>query len=198
MQTIVLATNNNHKVIEMSRFFEKFFPGKFEIITMRQAGFTGEIIEDAGTFEGNAHKKASAVCKATGMIAIADDSGLEVDYLGGRPGIYSARYAGEGCSDSDNIDKLLKELEGVPMEKRTARFVSVISACYPDGRSIQARGVCEGVILTERRGSGSFGYDPVFYFPPLGKTFAELPIEIKNNVSHRGNALKQFAMIFRY
>lgn len=196
MQTIVLATNNNHKVLEMSRFFEEHFPGRFEIITMKQAGFTAEIVEDADSFEGNAFIKASTVCKATGMIAIADDSGLEVDYLGGRPGVYSARYAGKSCSDDDNIKKLLSELEGVPQEKRTARFVSVICACYPDGRSIQARGVCEGIILTEKRGSGVFGYDPVFYYPPLGKTFAELSTDIKNRVSHRGNALKQFALIF--
>ncbi len=196
MQTIVLATNNNHKVIEMSRFFEEHFPGRFEIKTLGQAGYTDEIVEDADTFEGNAFIKANAVCKATGLIAIADDSGLEVDYLGGRPGIYSARYAGKGCSDTDNINKLLGELSGVPYEKRTARFVSVICACYPDGRSIQARGVCEGIILTEKRGSGVFGYDPVFYYPPLGKTFAELSTDVKNTVSHRGNALKQFALIF--
>jgi XTP/dITP diphosphohydrolase len=197
MQTIVFATNNNHKVIEMSRFFEEHFPGEFEIKTLKQAGFTDAIIEDADTFEGNAFIKASTVCKATGLIAIADDSGLEVDSLGGRPGVYSARYAGEGCSDNDNINKLLGELAGVPEEKRTARFVSVICACYPDGRTVQARGTCEGIILTEKRGSGDFGYDPVFYFPPLGKTFAELTTDIKNTVSHRGNALQQFALIFR-
>jgi XTP/dITP diphosphohydrolase len=129
-------------------------------------------------------------------MVMADDSGLEVDYLGGRPGVYSARYAGEGCTSEDNIKKLLGELNGIPEEKRTARFVSVICACFPDGRTVSAKGTCEGVILTEKRGSGDFGYDPVFYYPTFGKTFAELDIDIKNTVSHRGNALKEFAVVF--
>lgn len=197
MKTIVFATNNQHKVEELRDFFSKVFTDEIEIKTLAQVGFEGDIIEDADTFEGNAYIKASTVCASCGFISVADDSGLEVDYLNGKPGVYSARYAGEGCSSDDNNKKLLKELEGVPFEKRTARFVSVICACFPDGKTVYAKGCCEGIITTEKRGSGTFGYDPLFYYPPLDKTFAELDIDIKNSISHRGNALRAFSEKFR-
>lgn len=196
MRTIVFATNNTHKVTELADFFKKRFPNELDIKTLREVGFTDEIIEDADTFKGNAFIKANTVCKATGLVAIADDSGLQVDYLDGRPGVYSARYAGEGCSSDDNIKKLLRELESVPEEKRTARFVSVICAYFPSGEVLFATGNCEGTILSEKKGSGDFGYDPVFYYPPLKKSFAELDLETKNKVSHRGLALQQFALLF--
>lgn len=196
MKTIVFATNNAHKVTEIADFFKKKYPNELDIKTLAQVSFFNEIIEDANTFEGNAFIKASTVCKATGLVTIADDSGLEVDYLNGRPGVYSARYAGESCTSEDNTSKLLYELVDVPSEKRTARFVSVICACFPNGKTLYAKGSCEGIILNEKRGSGTFGYDPVFYYPPLKKSFAELDLDTKNQVSHRGNALKQFTEIF--
>jgi len=196
MKTIVFATNNSHKVTELADFFSKQYPGELDIKTLKEVGFTEEILEDAETFEGNAFIKADTVCKATGLISIADDSGLQVDFLDGRPGVYSARYAGEGCGSDDNIKKLLHEIEGAPQEKRTAHFVSVICACFPDGKTLYAKGSCEGIILSDKRGSGDFGYDPIFYYPPLKKSFAELDLDTKNEVSHRGNALKQFALIF--
>lgn len=185
---IVLASDNTHKLEEFRRYFcEASLP--FEMIPMRESGFSGEIVEDADTFEGNAYLKAKAVSVSTGLIAIADDSGLEVDALGGAPGVHSARYAGVHGDDDTNNRKLLEALAGVPDEKRTARFVSAICVVRPDGKSLTVRGTVEGRILHEKRGSGTFGYDPLFYYEPLGKTFAELDGSSKNKISHRGNAL---------
>ncbi len=191
---IVFATGNRHKIAELSKLFASY--GVDELVSMRDAGFKGEIIEDADTFEGNALIKARQVCKFTGEIAIADDSGLCVDALDGKPGIYSARFAGENATDGENNEKLLKLLEGIPFEKRTARFVSVIAAVCPDGREVVAKGVCEGIITTEKRGSGDFGYDPLFYYEPLGMTFAEMSEETKNGISHRGRAVSEFCKNF--
>ena len=194
MKTVVLATGNAHKVEEFRRFFrEHAFP--VELISMRDAGFSGEIAEDADSFEGNAFLKASAVASATGMLCIADDSGLEVDALGGAPGIRSARYAGGHGDDEANIRRLLEELRDVPEEQRTARFVCAICAVKPvktgeEPVSLTVRGTAEGRILREKRGAGTFGYDPVFLYEPLGMTFAELDGNIKNQVSHRGHALE--------
>lgn len=185
---LVLASNNAHKTEEFCRYFrEAGLP--VQIISMREAGFDGEIVEDADTFEGNALIKAKAVCMATGMCAIADDSGLEVDALGGAPGVHSARYCGRHGDDDANNRKLLQELADVPDEKRTARFVSAICVVRPDGETLTVRGTAEGMILREKRGDGTFGYDPLFYYAPLGRTFAELDGSTKNSVSHRGNAL---------
>lgn len=194
MKKIVLATGNAHKVEEFRRFFrENGVP--VDLISMREAGFTGEIVEDADSFEGNAFLKASAVASATGMLCIADDSGLEVDALGGAPGIHSARYAGTHGDDDANNRRLLEELREVPEERRTARFVCAICAVksVEAGKkpvSLTVRGVAEGKILREKRGSGTFGYDPLFFYEPLGKTFAELDGNTKNAVSHRGRALE--------
>lgn len=190
----VLATGNAHKVEEFCRFFrEHDLP--LELISMRDAGFSGEIVEDADSFEGNAFLKASAVAIATGMLCIADDSGLEVDALGGAPGIHSARYAGGHGDDEANIRRLLEELREVPEEKRTARFVCAICVVKPgktgeEPAVLTLRGTSEGKILWEKRGEGTFGYDPVFLYEPLGKTFAELDGNTKNQVSHRGRALE--------
>lgn len=190
MIKLVLATNNAHKVSEFrSCFAQKGFD--VEILTIKETGFDGEIVEDADSFEGNAYIKAKTLCEYTGMIAVADDSGLAVDALGGAPGVYSARYAGDGASDDENIDKLLAELKKRPDAKRDAKFVCAICVCRPDGETLYVRGESEGLIIDERKGDGRFGYDPVFCYPPMGKTFAEMDSAEKNSVSHRGRAIEE-------
>ena len=188
MKKIILASDNGHKLEEIRRYFkEAEIPA--EIIPLRDSGFSGEIVEDGETFEENALIKARTVALATGCAAIADDSGLEVDALHGAPGVYSARFAGVHGDDNANNAKLLQELDGIPDCKRTARFVSVICVYREDGASVSVRGAAEGLILTEKKGRGTFGYDPLFYYPPFGKTFAEMDGSEKNSISHRGNAL---------
>lgn len=188
MKKIILASDNAHKLEEFRRYFrEAEIPA--EIISLRESGFLGEIVEDGATFEENSLIKARTVALATGCMAIADDSGLEVDALNGAPGVHSARYAGVHGDDDANNAKLLAELSGVPAEKRTARFVSAVCVFREDGEHLTVRGTAEGLILESKQGSGTFGYDPLFYYPPFGKTFAELTGSEKNGVSHRGNAL---------
>ena len=148
--------------------------------------------ETGSTFRENAIIKAKYYSQRTGEYCLADDSGLEVDALGGAPGVYSARYAGENATDADNNRKLLGALFDVPTERRTARFRSVLAMAGPDGSLLMADGVCEGVLLTEERGDGGFGYDPLFYIPEQKKTLAEMTLAEKNTVSHRGNALRRF------
>lgn len=187
---IVAATNNKHKVSELTALFEN---SDTELVTLREIGFTDEIVEDGATFLENARIKAMAVHKATGLAAIADDSGLCVDALGGEPGIYSARYAsedGENSDDTKNNEKLLSKLDKIPENERTARFVSALCFIDADGTEVSAIGKCEGIITREARGEGGFGYDPLFFFPSFGKTFGELTAEEKNEVSHRANAVK--------
>ena len=187
---IVAATNNKHKVTELTALFEN---SATELVTLREIGFTDEIVEDGATFLENARIKAMAVHKATGLAAIADDSGLCVDALGGEPGIYSARYAsedGENSDDTKNNEKLLSKLDKIPENERTARFVSALCFIDADGTEVSAIGKCEGIITREARGEGGFGYDPLFFFPSFGKTFGELTAEEKNEVSHRANAVK--------
>ena len=187
---IVAATNNKHKVTELTALFEN---SDTELVTLREIGFTDEIVEDGATFLENARIKAMAVHKATGLAAIADDSGLCVDALGGEPGIYSARYASEDGENSDaakNNEKLLSKLDKIPENERTARFVSALCFIDADGTEVSAIGKCEGIITREARGEGGFGYDPLFFFPSFGKTFGELTAEEKNEVSHRANAVK--------
>lgn len=187
---IVLATNNSHKVSEFKSCFAAHGMD-VELVTIRETGFSGEIIENADTFEGNAYIKAKTLCDYTGLIAIADDSGLSVDCLDGAPGVYSARYAGEEADDEANNTKLLTELRKHPDEKHTARFVCVICVCRPDGRTLYVSGESVGEIIDEYRGDGRFGYDPIFYYPPLDKTFAEMSENEKNAVSHRGAAIEK-------
>ena len=187
---IVAATNNRHKVVELSALFENT-PG-VELVTLKDVGFTDEIVEDGATFAENARIKALAVHNATGLPAVADDSGLCVDALGGEPGIYSARYAGENGEngvDDANTEKLLSKLKDVPAAERTARFVSALCFIAADGAETSAIGKVEGLITREKRGEGGFGYDPVFFYPPFGKTFGEASPEEKNAVSHRANAV---------
>jgi len=182
----VAATNNKGKLRELDDILSKL---GFEVVSLHDAGFNDEIEESGKTFEENAMIKAETAMKATGLAAVADDSGLEVDALGGAPGVYSARYAEPGRRKM----KLLKELKNVPEGERTARFVSAIACAFPDGRRITVRGVCEGTILSECRGTGGFGYDPLFFVPEYDQTFAEMPMELKNRISHRARALNLLA-----
>ncbi|RUM92407.1 MAG: non-canonical purine NTP pyrophosphatase [Thermodesulfatator sp.] len=184
---IVLATRNRGKVSELQALLSDL---GLEIISMDQAGDLPEIIEDGLTFQDNATKKAMEVARATGLMAIADDSGLEVDALGGRPGVFSARYAGENASDEENYLKLLQEMEGIDSDQRTARFRCVMVACTPEGECVVSHGTCEGSITTEPRGSQGFGYDPVFVPAGDRRTMAELTRQEKNRISHRGKALE--------
>ena len=189
---ILLATNNAHKAGEFRRMFETSGLDA-ELITIKESGFSGEIVESAGTFEGNAYIKAHTLCEYSGLVTIADDSGLCVDALSGAPGVYSSRFAGEPCDDAANNARLLKELENVPDGARTARFVCVICVVRPDGKTLYLRGETEGIITRAPRGAGRFGYDPLFFYPPAGKTFAEMDGAEKDAVSHRGKAMKLLA-----
>jgi len=188
METIVAASQNKGKLKEIEAITSEF---GMSVISRDEAGIADiEVVEDGDTFEANSLKKAREIMELCGRVTIADDSGVVVDALSGEPGVYSAMYAGEERDDKKNRNKLLNELEGVPLEKRTARFVSVISMVWPDGRELTARGESEGHIIFEERGTNGFGYDSLFR--PLGyeKTFAELSPEEKNKISHRANALK--------
>lgn len=194
MINMILASKNKHKLEEIRNILMNL---DTRLISMDEAGLESfEVVEDKETFEENSMKKAAVVMEKVNMVTIADDSGLEVDYLDGRPGVYSARFAGENATDEDNNKKLLKMLEGVPIEKRKARFVSVISVVFPDGRKLSVRGECEGIIGLEERGTEGFGYDPLFIVPAYNKTFAELGSEIKNRISHRAKALEKFRKEF--
>ena len=184
MDTYVIATNNAHKLHEIRDILEN---DRRKFVSMKEAGIATDPEETGTTFEENALIKARAACKASGMPALADDSGLEVDALGGEPGIRSARYC-QG-SDQDRVDFLLKKMENVPDEQRGAQFVSAIACVYPDGSEFAIRGICRGVILHENHGEGGFGYDPVFYVPAEGETFSSMAQERKNQISHRANAL---------
>ena len=194
MKELVLASGNKGKLAEFQRLLEGL---DVQIHSMKEYPEIGEIVEDGSTFAENALIKARAVCKATGKPAMADDSGLAVDALNGAPGIYSARFAGEQRSDADNNAKVLQLLEGVEDSKRTARFFCVIAIVLPDGREYTAEGTCEGTILRALRGEGGFGYDPLFYVESLDKTFAELTMEEKNHISHRGHANRKAVEIIR-
>ena len=186
-KSCILATKNQGKIRE---FKELFSDMGIDFLSLNDVEAPPEIVEDGKNFFENAFKKAKTISEHYGVMAISDDSGLEVDALDGRPGIYSARFAGEGASDEENYLKLLQELEGVEDEKRTARFRCVMVAYRPDGKWIKAEGSLEGVITREPRGTKGFGYDPVFLVPALGKTLAEIPMEEKNKISHRARALQ--------
>lgn len=184
MDTYVIATNNAHKLQEIRDILEN---DRRRFLSMKEAGIATDPEENGSTFEENALIKARAACKASGMPALADDSGLEVDALNGEPGIRSARYC--AGSDQDRVDFLLKKMENVPDEQRGAQFVSAIACVYPDGTEFAIRGICRGEILRECHGEGGFGYDPVFFVRSEGETFSSMPQERKNRISHRANAL---------
>ena len=185
---IVFATGNEGKMREIRAILADI---GCEILSMKEAGIQADIVENGTTFEENAVIKAKAVASYTDAIVLADDSGLEIDYLNGEPGIYSARYLGEDTSYRVKNQNLIDRLQGVPDEKRTARFVCAIAAAFPDGTSVVARGTIEGRIGYEERGEGGFGYDPIFYVPEYGRSTAELSAEEKNEISHRGKALRR-------
>ena len=184
MEKLIAASNNKNKLRE----FEAILGGRYRIVSMREAGIDADIDETGTTFEENALIKAQYVMQATGCAAIADDSGLEVDALGGAPGVYSARYCGRHGDDEANNDLLLQNLEGVP-SPRTARYVAAIALVRPGKEPIVRRGACEGEILTHRRGNGGFGYDPLFLCE-TGETFAEISMEAKNAISHRRRGIE--------
>jgi XTP/dITP diphosphohydrolase len=183
---IVLASRNPKKSLELARLLQDL---DVSVLGADRFPDVPDVVEDGATFVANARKKAVAFSRALGKLALGDDSGLEVDALGGAPGVKSHRFAGPSASDADNMRLLLERLRGVPEARRTARFRCAAVLVWPDGSSIEAEGSCEGVILDAPRGSGGFGYDPLFFSPVHGKTFAELPAEAKNATSHRARAL---------
>ena len=185
---LLLATNNQAKVGEYRSLLKNL---SLELVTLAEQGITTIVDEMEKSLEENARLKATALAAESQLVALADDSGLEVDALAGEPGRLSARYAGEGASDRDRVNYLLSRLEGVPWEKRIARFRCVIAVATPSGEVEFCSGECRGFITFEPRGEQGFGYDPIFYLPELGKTMAELPLEIKNQVSHRGQAARK-------
>ena len=187
LDKIIFATGNKDKVKEIQMILADLGA---EVVTMKDAGISIDIEENGATYEENAMIKARAVAAYTNAVVMADDSGLEIDYLNKEPGVYSARYLGEDTSYRIKNANLIERLDGVPDEKRTARFVCAIAAVLPDGTELTSRGVIEGRIGYEERGANGFGYDPIFFVPEFGKTTAELSEEEKNQVSHRGNALR--------
>ena len=187
---VVLASKNPHKLVEINKITEKF---GIELVLQSGLGIDIDVEENGTTFEENSFIKAEAVMKASGLPALADDSGIAVDALNGEPGIYSARYGfDESLDDHGRMMLLLKNTEHVPDGQRQAQFVCVITMVTPDGQTIQARGEVHGELSREPKGENGFGYDPIFFYPPTGCTTAELPPEQKNEISHRANALKLF------
>lgn len=184
MKSIILASNNKDKVKEVKEILKGY-----DIISMKEAGIDVDIEENGTTFEENALIKARAIMKLTGQITMADDSGLEIDYLNKVPGVYSARFMGHDTSYDIKNKALIQKLEGVKGSDRSGRFVCAIAVCFPDGREIVKRGTMEGLIAEEIKGDNGFGYDPIVYLPEYGRTSGELAPEEKNKISHRGKAL---------
>jgi len=191
MEMLVVATKNKGKIIEIKKVLENM---PYDIVAMSDIGINIDVDEDGTTFEENSLKKAIEICKASKTIVMADDSGIEVDFLNGAPGIYSARFGGPEATDDERNDKLLDMLKDVPFEKRTARFVCAIAVSFPDGRSFVVHDTCEGFIGFECKGRNGFGYDPLFYVKQYERTMAELEMDIKNKISHRAKALAKMAV----
>jgi len=192
MAKLLLGTNNQAKVREYKTLLQSL---SFELVTPVEQGITTVVDEVGESLEENARLKAVALAQQSQLLTLADDSGLEVDALGGEPGPLSARYAGEGASDKDRINYLLSRLKDVPQQERSARFRCVIAIALPSGVVEICSGECRGFIISEARGEEGFGYDPIFYLPELDKTMAEIPLEIKNQVSHRGQAARKALLI---
>ena len=192
MKRMIFATGNENKMKEIREILGAL---PLEILSMKEAGVSADIVEDGKTFEENALIKARAICKLAGEMVLADDSGLEIDYLNKEPGIYSARYMGEDTSYHIKNKSLIDRLEGVPDEKRTARFVCAIAAVFPDGTTSVVRETIEGQIGHDIVGANGFGYDPIFYVPEFGCTTAEMTPEQKNKLSHRGKALRAIKIL---
>ena len=191
---ILVATGNMGKLREIKQILTGT---PYEAVSLKDLEITDTVEEDADSFSGNALKKASFCCQLTGLVTIADDSGLCVDALDGAPGVYSARYSGEGATDATNNALLLANIDAVPDEKRTAHFSCAMACVRPDGKQIVKEGQAQGVILRAPRGENGFGYDPLFYVPEFNQTFAELPADTKNRISHRGKALKALAEVLK-
>ncbi len=191
MLKLVLASRNRKKIRELETFLSAI-SSDIQILSLDDIGYTDEIVEDGATFAENSLIKAR-IPASLGYIGVADDSGLEVDALDGAPGVYSARWSGDGATDEKNNAKLLRELDGVPADKRTARFKTVVTCAFPDGEYFQCDGVCEGTILSSPDGDGGFGYDPLFLSAELGRSFAAATADEKNAVSHRGRAMRKLA-----
>jgi len=192
MSKLLLATNNQAKVREYRSLLQSL---SCELVTLAEQGITTIVNEEGDSLEENARLKAAVLANEGQLLALADDSGLEVDVLGGEPGRLSARYAGEGASDKDRVNYLLSRLKNVPWQQRSARFRCVIALATPEGEVELCSGECKGMITLEPKGEQGFGYDPVFYLPELDKTMAELPLEVKNQVSHRGQAARKACQI---
>ncbi|MDO8568252.1 MAG: XTP/dITP diphosphatase [Dehalococcoidales bacterium] len=188
MPKLLLATNNKGKVREYKNLLLDL---DYQLVTLAEAGITTSVEESGKTMEENARLKATAFAAESNLLSMADDSGLEVDILGGEPGLFSARYAGEGASDAERINYLLVKLKDIPREKRSAQFRCVIAIAIPKGEVRICTGICRGFITSDPRGSRGFGYDPIFYFPEYDRTMAELPLALKNRVSHRARAAEQ-------
>ena len=191
---LLLATNNQAKVREYKSLLENI---PLEMVTLAEQGIITVVDEVGESLEENARLKAAVLAAESQLLALADDSGLEVDALGGEPGLLSARYAGEGASDRDRVDYLLSRLKGVPWEQRSACFRCIIAVATPDGEVELCSGECRGMITFEPKGQQGFGYDPVFYLPELDKTMAELPPEMKNQISHRGQAARKVYQVLK-
>ena len=192
IRELVLATRNRHKAAELVALLGDLH---ITVRTLDEFPDAPDVVEDGDTCEANAVKKAQAIAEFTGLPAVADDTGLEVDALGGRPGVFAARYAGEDATYEDNCRKLLQELTGVPREQRTARFLTVAALAFPSDGIRVARGILNGVIAEKMSGTLGFGYDPVFFVPELGKTLAELSVGQKNTISHRAKAFAKMREI---
>jgi XTP/dITP diphosphohydrolase len=194
---VVVATRNRHKVREIAALLDEVGLS-IELVPIDAVAPNVELVEDQDTFEGNALAKARQAAQACGMAAIADDSGIEVDALGGAPGVRSARWAGDPCDDARNNQKLLRELEGVPAERRTARYrCAAVLVDLERRKEVVRSGACEGVVLASPRGQGGFGYDPLFFLPELGQTMAEIDLGQKNRLSHRAAAFRALAVAIR-
>lgn len=197
MQTIVFATHNQNKLKEIKEIL-KNIPGmeNIRLISMTEAGITDDIVEDGNTYEENALIKAKYVCERTGMIALADDSGTEIDALDGQPGIYSARFLGEDTPQVVKNAYILDKLKGLPNERRKARYMCCIAAAFPDGTTKTTMGTLPGIIAHKiSDGTNGFAYDPIMYIPEFGKTMADMTMEEKNDISHRGQALKKMSVV---
>ena len=186
METIIFATKNKGKIKEINAILADM---NVNVVSMEDAGITIDVVEDGTTFEENAMKKAVQIMEVSGKITLADDSGLEIDYMDKAPGVYSARFMGEDTPYAERFKAIFEKLDGVPEEQRTARFVSCIAAAFPDGRRLTSYDTVEGIIGYEVKGENGFGYDPIFFVPDKGKYMAELSAEEKNAISHRGKAL---------
>lgn len=191
MIKIIFATQNEGKIKEIRDIMQDM---NVEILTMKEAGISIDVIEDGQTFEANAIKKAEEISKVSGCIVLADDSGLEIDYFNGEPGVYSARYLGKDTPYEKKNGIILDKMKDVPQDKRGARFVCVIAAAFPDRETITTKGIMEGKIGYEAKGQGGFGYDPIFFVDEFGTSTADVAPELKNAISHRGKALREMKL----